>query len=181
MFRVAAAILLAVQLGGAFGNASATVLSTSGESMQVDIHVEVSGSADSVLAHLALPGEPTLTVPLLEREPGLYGIRTELRAANYAVVFEVLGSPSAQSQPVLLSDLGADIGDGSAVSTAPEEVPTEEEITRWLWLALAFAAGALAVLALLFIGGKKDNAGHDDAAGTGDSDQTSSDSVSIDS
>ena len=176
MVRTIAAVLLVVQLGGAFGDASATVLSTSGESMQVDIHVEVKVDADSALAHLALPGEPTITLPLLEREPGLYGIQTELRVADYAVVFEILGSPSSQSQTVLLSEMGAELGSSEGVDTTVEdEGLITSETTGWLWLAIAFAAASLSALAFWVLGGR------DEEAQDEEPDQTSSDSVSIDS
>ena len=65
MIRVAAAVLLAVELGAGFGSASATVETSNAESMVVDLRVEVEGSPDSVVAHLALPDEDTITISFL--------------------------------------------------------------------------------------------------------------------
>ena len=182
MVQAIAAVLLAVQLGGAFGDASATVLSTSGESMQVDIHVEVDGTTDSVLAHLALPGEPTVTLPLLEREPGLYGINTELRVADYAVVFEILATPSHQSQPVLLSEMGAEIGGSEgAANTSAEDDPATADTSGWLWLAIAFGAASLSALAFWVLGGSDEEDEEEEVGGEEAEPDQTSDSVSIDS
>lgn len=172
MFRIAALVLVAVELGGGFGDATATVISTTDESMQVELHVAVTIPADSVLAHLALPGEPNLTLPMLEREDGTYGITTELKRANYQVVFEILGPTSTQSQPVTLGGIGAKIV-GSQSSTGPTDATdTSGGTSQWIWLAAAFGAASLSALAFWVLGGRDDSEDDPDVS-EDDPDQTS--------
>jgi hypothetical protein len=148
----AAMVLLAVELGGGFGSASANVVSTTDDSLRVELRVEVKTSVSSVVAHLALPGEPTLTLPMLERGGGEFGITTELRRADYTVVFEALGNPSLQSQPVSLTGLGADLGDAGIESTPGTDEEEAGEDRRLLWLALALGAASLSALAFWVLG-----------------------------
>jgi hypothetical protein len=176
MLRTAAIVLLAVELGGAFGNATATVTSTTDQSVSIELHVEVKVDADSVVAHLALPGEPTVSLPMLAVGDGTYRIATELKKANYQVVFETLGATSHQSQPVGLSDLGVSFdGDPDAATTSTTEgsSPISEETNAWLWLTVAFGAASLSALAFWVLGGKE--------KGQLEDDQTSSEAVSVDS
>jgi hypothetical protein len=155
MTRVAASILLAVQLGGGFGNASASILSSTPESMVVEVEVEVEVEADSVVAHFALPGEEQVTIPLLPRDGGRYGVTTELKPADYQVVFEALGETSAQSDPVSLSDLGADVDSivGEPGDEGDEQSPSTN---RWMWLGIALGAASLSALAFWVLGERDD-------------------------
>jgi len=157
MKAVAVTLMLALELGGAFGAATATVDSISDDSMILTLEVELRSSAQSVVAHLAFDTDPQIAIPLLERGGGLFGITTELAAKNYAVVFEAIGVEDGLSPAALLSDLGADFGD-SDVPTPTTEPPPDEglsaETRRFGWLALALAAGSLSVLALWVIIGR---------------------------
>ena len=158
MLSIAALVLVAVELGGGFGDATATVVSTNSESMQVELHVEVTIPADAVLAHLALPGEPNLTLPMLEREDGIYGITTELKKANYQVIFEILGPTSTQSQPVTLGGIGAEIPDGGTTSADSTEASDVSAGTSgWIWLAVAFGAASLSLLTFWVLSGRNDS------------------------
>lgn len=177
MLRFAALVLVAVELGGGFGDATATVISTTSESMQVELHVEVTIPADAVLAHLALPGEPNLTLPMLEREDGVYGITTELKKANYQVIFEILGPTSTQSQPVTLGGIGAEIPDDGTASTDSTEASDISPATSgWIWLAVAFGAASLSLLAFWVLSGRDDSDEDLDHTSV-DSDETSEDSA----
>ena len=171
MFGIVAIVLLAaVDVGGGFGGASAEVLSLSEESMEVEIQVEVQGISDVVVVHLVLAGEDPVTLPLVPRGDGVLGITTELKPANYQVVFETLGDPSIQSVPMTLTDLGADIDESLAVTTTTEGGLSN--VTRgWGWLALAFGAASLAVLAFWVLGGRDDR----EAAGDPDPDTSGDD------
>jgi len=174
MFRTAALLFLAVELGGAFGTATATVNSTNDQSMSLELHVEVKVEADSVVAHLALPGEPTVSLPMLEEAEGQYRISVEVKKANHQVVFEVLGTTSHQSQPVGLSELGVSFDDGESGVSPPvteETSPITEETNAWLWLTVAFGAASLSALAFWVLGGRD----RDDV----EEDQTSSDADSL--
>ena len=99
----------------------------------------------------------------------MLGITTELKPANYQVVFETLGDTSIQSLPVTLTDLGADIDD----SLDPVITTTEDglsDVTRgWGWLALAFGAASLAALAFWALGGPRDD---EDVSSEPESDMT---------
>jgi hypothetical protein len=148
------ALILAVELGAGFGDASAEVESMGEESMIVDLRVEVDGSPDSVVAHLALPDEDEIMLPMVVREEGIYGVTTEVKPANYVVVFEVLGDPGTESEPVTLGELGVDFS-SNAGTTEPEP---EEEVSastqQWLWLGVALGAASLSALAFWVLGGR---------------------------
>lgn len=155
MLRTLAHVLLAVELGAGFGAASAELVSTTSNAIQVDLRVEVTQSAEAVIAHLLAEGESPLALPLLQREPGIFGIRTEVEAINYRVVFELFGPEPARSEPVSLMELGVEFSDDgpeSPTTTDPEELP--EDVSRWLWLAIAFGAASLSALAFWALGGE---------------------------
>lgn len=150
-------LLFALELGGVFGSASATVESISGESMILTLEVEVKTSTSAVVAHLAFDEDPQIALPLLGRGGGVFGITTELAAKNYAVVFEAIGAEDGLSKAALLSDLGADFGDNDVPTPTTEPIPGEglsSETKRFGWLALALAAGSLSLLALWVIIGR---------------------------
>lgn len=126
------AILAAVILSGVFGSASATIDSIEDDIMRIDIEVEVTGSADTVVAHLTFDDDPVLTIPLLDRGDGTFGIVTELEPKNYVVVFEVVGEES--SDPVSLTQLGADLlpSSGETTTTGPDEEDLSDDSRRSL-------------------------------------------------
>ena len=165
MRLLSALIFLTVELGGAFGAASAEVVSIDDESMTIEIEVGVEGDVDAVVAHLALTGEPTLTLPLLDRGSGTYGTTTEVRPADYQVVFEALGEVSSQSQAVALTDLGVVLDDESTGTTNDEGLSSDT--TGWGWLAVAFGAASLAALAFWVLGGRDEG----DEDGVADEDE----------
>jgi hypothetical protein len=157
MTRLAASVLLAVELGGGFGTASAIVVSTTQQSMVIEMHVEVDVSVDSVVAHLTLPGDDPITLPMLLRDDGSYGVTTELKTAEYVVVFEAIGSPGARSEPVGLSELGVELGTGDDLSTTTEPDEGRSPATqRWLWLGVGLGAASLSALAFWVLGGRED-------------------------
>lgn len=150
------ALIAAVVLGGAFGSASATVVSIDEDVMVVDIEVEVSATAESVVAHLSFEDDDVGTLPLLDRGDGTYGLRTELEPKNYVVVFEILGEGAESSSPVSFFEMGADLRQvpGAIATTAPEE--PGEGSQSMLWLAVAFGAASLSLLAFWVLGGRDD-------------------------
>ncbi|HSK07860.1 MAG TPA: hypothetical protein VK990_10095 [Acidimicrobiia bacterium] len=153
MVRLTALVFFAVELGAGFGAASATVVSTTDESVVVEFHVEVETPADSVVLHLALAGEDPIRVPMVERDDESYGVTTEVKAANYQVVFEAVGDPGAQSSPVSLIELGAELAGGSEDPDDPAEEDERSPGTqRWLWLGVALGAASLSALAFWVLG-----------------------------
>jgi hypothetical protein len=165
MLRTVAHILLAVELGAGFGTASAELISTSSNAIEVDLRVEVTQSADSVIAHLLAEGETPIVLPFLQREAGVFGIRTELKQVNYRVIFELLGPEPAQSEPRTLTELGLEFPGADPVSTTttdPEALPAS--VTSWLWLAIAFGAAALSALAFWALGGENRQSSSEEAS-----------------
>lgn len=153
MTVVAATLLAAIELGGVFGAATATVDAIDSQSMTVEISVEVTISAHAVVAHLSLPGGQPQVVSLLDRGGGVFGIRTELQPNNYIVVFEVLGDPGALSEPKTLIDLGADLNMGGDAHAPSDPHGLDPETRQYGWLALALAAASLSALAFWALGG----------------------------
>ncbi len=159
------ALVVALELGGAFGSASATVESLDDTAMLVDIEVEVVASAQAVVAHLAFDDDETLALPLLDRGGGVFGIRTELEPKNYIVVFEAVGAEDALSRPVSLVELGADLtADVPGVpATAEGDDGLSPGVQQVGWLALALGATSLSVLALWVLGGRGESTDADDS------------------
>jgi hypothetical protein len=112
--------------------------------MELDIEVEADPLA-VVVAHLIEPGSGQDTLPLRSRESGVFGITTEVRRADYVVVFELVGEIGVQSQPVSLTQLGVDLAvlGVESPTEAEEPVSTSEQ---WGWAGLGLGAAALAFL-----------------------------------
>ena len=167
--RLLAVLLIAtLELGGAFGSASASVETLEADAMILDLEVEVRASTTAVVAHLVFEDDPQIALPLLDRGGGVFGITTELPPKNYAVVFEAIGAEDGLSTAALLSDLGADLtpdaGDSSLPSEGGDDDGLSPETRRLGWLALGLAAAALSALAFWVIIGrdKKDDAAEEE-------------------
>ena len=152
---VLALLLAAVQLGGPFGSASATLESVSGTSMTLELQVEVVVPVEAVVAHLAFEDDDVITLPLIERGDGVFGIRTELAFKNYVVVFEAIGVEGGLSPPVSLLELGAEFYPTG--EPQPDEGGLSPRTRRFGWLAVAFGAASLAVLALWVLSGDSED------------------------
>jgi hypothetical protein len=147
-----------IVLGGIFGSATATVESIDDGVMVISIEVEVSTAAESVVAHLSFEDEPVLTLPLLDRGDGTFGLRTELEPRNYFVVFETVDTEPDTSEPVSLTEMGADLGpEPSSPATALAEDEISPESRQLLWLAVALAAASLSLLAFWVLGSRDDD------------------------
>ena len=150
-------LLAAVLIGGAFGSARATVESLDGDVMVVLIEVEVGVATDTVVAHLSFEDDPVLTLPLIDRGNGSFGLRTELEPKNYFVVFEIVDADSQPSDPVSLTQMGADLGpDPASPTTTLGEDELSPESRQLLWLAVALAAASLSLLAFWVLGSRDD-------------------------
>jgi hypothetical protein len=154
MIRYLSLILFVVELGAGFGPASATVVSTSSNAIEVELRVVVEESAEAVVAHLVFEEEPELVIPLLQRQGGDFAISTELPPHNYQVVFEALGSEPFSSDPVSLTELGAVFASTPSSTTTTETPGLSDDTRRWGWLGLALAAAALSALAFWVLGGR---------------------------
>lgn len=158
-------LVAAVVIGGAFGSATATVESLDGEVMLVSIEVEVGVAAESVVAHLSFEDDPVLTLPLLDRGDGTFGLRTELEPKNYFVVFEIVDTDAEASDPISLTQMGADLGpDPGSPTTTLAEDELSKESERSLWLAVAFGAASLSVLAFWVLGGRGAESSEEDGS-----------------
>lgn len=149
-------VLAAVQLGGAFGAASADLLERTSNSMTVDLEVEVTVSVDAVVAHLSFDGEPDLVLPLLDRGEGAFGLTTQLAPRNYVVVFDAIGPRGETSSPLTLHQLGVNLVSAQAGSGSTSPDGFTGETRRVGWLALAFSAASLSALAVWALGGSKE-------------------------
>lgn len=151
--------MAAVQLGGAFGDATAEVDELNEQSMIISIEVEVASSASAVVAHLNFEDDPTVTIPLLDRGDGRFGTRTELEPKNYIVVFEAVSATGELSEPVSLTELGADLDQPFVATTSPEEGEEglSSDTQRLGWLALALAAASLSALAFWALGDRDED------------------------
>jgi hypothetical protein len=157
VMKAALLLLAAVQLSGAFGFAKAELLERSLDSMTVDLEVDVLVSVDAVVAHLSFDGEPELTLPLLDRGDGVFGLTTQLAPRNYVVVFDAIGPRGEVSDPVTLHQLGVDLVSNSGAQTGTTEVEGLTEATRRVgWLAVAFAAASLSALAVWVLGDREE-------------------------
>jgi len=155
--------LAALEIGGAYGDASAEVRSIEETSLIVDIEVEILASATAVVAHLEFDDDPALALPLLDRGGGVFGITTELERKNYVVVFEAVGQDLAR--PVFLTDLGADLNpdDGDSGGSEPTPDDSISDQTRQMgWLALGLGAASLSALAFWVLGGRDKKATSDE-------------------
>lgn len=152
---VVAVILAAVQVGGIFGLGSASGTELGPDLMQIELQVEAPPGG-SVVAHLVEPGGPQQTVALREREDGRYGAFVELRRIDYVVVFEAVGEGTgSESAAFRLTELGLDrtiLGMAPLPPQPPATPapPAGEEPVDIGWLALAAAAGALALGLVVF-------------------------------
>lgn len=161
MRMMAVLLLAAVELGGAFGNAEVRVDEVSGNTAIVEIEVELAESAQAVIAHLSFEDDPVITLPLLDRGNGVFGIRTELSGQNYVVVFEALGVTQGTSDPVSFAELGAVYPGGEPGLRPPADNADDGLSTdsrRLLWLAIALGAGSLSALAFWVLGGRRRSA-----------------------
>jgi hypothetical protein len=152
-------LIAAVEIGGSFGTASASVTDLARTSMTVDIQVEVRSSAQAVVAHLSFGDDPTLTLPLLDRGGGVFGLRTELDRKNYLVVFEAVGDPEGVTSPVSLTDMGAVLLEeetGDPIGSEGDDGGLSAQTQSLGWLALALGAASLSVLAFWVLGGRRD-------------------------
>ncbi len=153
---VVLALLLAVDLGAPFGEASASGEATAAGTIEVELEVEAGGEG-SVVAHIVDPGHEQQTVSLAERGGNRFGGFVELEPGDFVVVFEWLpaGGASVQSRPVTLTELGLDpaLFGGGAVDeprARGEDLPPTTR--RWGWATLAVGAAALALLAVWALG-----------------------------
>lgn len=151
-------LIAAVILGGGFGSAAANVESEAGDTMVIDIEVEVQVSAETVVAHLTFEDDPVLTLPMIHRGDSTFGVTTELEAKNYIVVFEAVGDEGETSIPVSLAQMGAQLGPESnptTTTTTSDEISADNR--QMLWLAIAAGAASLSVLAFWVLGPKEDS------------------------
>lgn len=157
MIRMLAMLLLALEMGAGFGTASAELISTSTNAMEIELRVEIRQSAETVVAHLAFPDEPSLALPLVQRGAGVFGIRTEVKMVNYQVLFELLGDENATSEQHSLSELGLEFPAAGGIVTATTlEEGLTEGTRRWGWLGLGLGAAALSALAFWVLGARDD-------------------------
>jgi hypothetical protein len=129
------ALLLAALLFAA-GTATASFEASSADGrsdpsdseIELQITTRLAGSDGPVVAHLVLPGEDPITVPLTAAGDGTWTAETVVRNADWRIVFEDVASGAA-SEPASLSELGfvfgraADDVGGEDVDESPTGSP----------------------------------------------------------
>lgn len=149
-------VVAAIQLGGAFGSASAELLERNPAAITIDLEVEVLVPVEAVVAHVRFDNQPELTLPLLARGDGVFGITTQLAPRNYVVVFEAVGPNGGLSDALTLHQLGVDLVDRTPGGGTDEAGGLAEATQRVGWLAVAFAAASLSALAVWVLGGPEE-------------------------
>ncbi len=151
------ALVLAVPVGGPFGEATAGGSPAPAGMVEIELEVEVAAAGGTVVAHLIDPGQEQQTVALGERPGGTFGGLVDIEPNNLVVVFELLrDGDDARSDPVTLVQLGVDPELlGVAVETAASggEERISNRVRQWGWVALAFGAASLSLLAVWALGG----------------------------
>ena len=153
------ALLLLVDLGPSFQNASAFGEPATGDRLTLDIQVEVAGEATVVVAHLIDPGDDQQTVSLIRRGGRFYGGQAAGERANLVVIFEVIrpDGTSELSQGTTLVDMGVDPALLSGGSTTVTTIVDEEGsgplgLPTWTWLLVAGVAAVLSAIAFWAMG-----------------------------
>jgi len=152
--RVVVVLIVAVvELGAAFGGASATATQLGPDMLEVELVVAVVAAADApVLAHLVLPGEPESIHPMLDQGDGIWSTVVEVRRADWKVVFEAVTSGDL-SERVSLTALGVDPGLLTDQVARPPLAPSPPPTIPWGRLALGAGASGLALLLYLYASG----------------------------
>ncbi len=151
-------VLMSVEVGGAFGAASADAAAVSSGEIEVAISVEVAGSPSSVVAHVVDPGDDQESVSLGPVATGAFAGSAVVERADLVVVFEAIwpDGSSELSRPLMLTELGVDpelLLDQSPRNGREDDGVTLDLATeRWGWAALALGAAALALLAWWALG-----------------------------
>lgn len=143
-----AAALLLVELGGIFGNASASGTRLGVQSIEIELSVEVTSSPSAVVAHLLAPGEQQSTVAMARTgDDDVFTGFVQVRPVDMVVVFEALndGGVSVESRPTRLSELGVD---PAVLGIVPSGLGSIDQATPGSNLWLVAVAAAVAALAL---------------------------------
>jgi len=140
------AAMLAIELGGIFGNASVDGTRLDANRISLEITVEVEDEPAAVVAHLLAPSEPQITVSLASDDGKVFRGFTDIRPVDMVVIFEALMADGAvESQPLRLTELGIDPAVlGIIPNELSDDVGTGGEDRSWL-IALALTAAALSL------------------------------------
>ncbi len=144
--------ILAIEVGGVFGSASADAVAVSSGEIEVTISVVVEGAPVTVVAHLVDPGDDRATVTLANRGGGEYAGTSLTERADLVVVFEAIWADGSSnlSRRVALVELGVDPAVLLDETTGGQEdgvITLDAATERWGWAAIALGAAALSLLA----------------------------------
>jgi hypothetical protein len=155
--------ILSVQLQAPFVAAEASALQVDGDRLWVEVAVETTRAASTVLMRAFGPDDQGLDPVALEQRGARWTARVFLpRRSDIRLTFEHIDAEgfSFVSRPAALIELGVDVAvfgldAATAVGAGTEPEPLESR-SRWLWLALALAATAAALLLITFGRGRRE-------------------------
>ncbi len=157
-----AVIGIVAQIGTGFTGGSVEGTEIGNDMVRITVTVRAAPGG-SVAMHLVDPGGEQITVAMAEQSSGLYRAVTEIDPVDYVVVFEAITSPSFQSEPQRLTDLGLDRALITPDQRFPAPPPTtlpEDDPNRWGWLGLGLGAASLSLLAFWVLWGKPKSGRH---------------------
>ena len=168
MTWVLAVLVASITLSPPFGEATASARPLPEGRLEIEIEIEVEGRPTTVVAHLMDPGGEPRALALAPRGPGRFGGQVEIDAVNVGVVFEALylHGVSELSEATTLQAMGVDfeaLGPSRPVQTSGQGLSPATK--QWGWAAVAFGAGALALLVLWAYPADRRSAGIFDLAG----------------
>lgn len=116
----------------------------------LEITLEVVAPPESVVAvHLLEPGGADRTVAMTETSAGRFRTVFETAPIDLVTVFELVGEPGVQSDPLTLTDLGLDPTLLGRLPEAPGALDTLSP--PWGWLGLSLGLASLALVAIWFL------------------------------
>lgn len=162
---VLAVVLLFVPLDAPFVSATATAVQIDGDQVLVEVRVETTRAAATVLVRALGPDDQGLDPVAMESQGESWVARISLpRRSDIRLTFEHIDPEgfSFVSRPAALIELGVDAAifslDRARDPIASDATPAsgQGDRSRWLWLAVGLVATAGALLLLTFGRGAKE-------------------------
>lgn len=154
------ALMLTAEVGAGFSGAEATIIDRTADSIVVEVIVARVDDGP-VVAHLTLPGEEGVTVPMAVTDDGTRRAAPEIRPGNWSVIFEAVneGILSERTDLVALGIDPVDIGGGATPKSDSSASDVTEEPLEAAALWAGVGAGVLAAALAMLLLTRKDGDG----------------------